>query len=90
MTTTTLDLDARRRASLGSLFDESVTHLIAHRFEDGTVVLEPAAVVSKLEQRFHSDVDAVAEARRAASSSTAKRIDIEARRADRRRTATGG
>ena len=52
---TTLDLDSRRRASLGSLFDESVTDLIAHRFEDGSDMLEPASVVSRLEQRVQSD-----------------------------------
>lgn len=90
MSDVTLDLDARRRVSLGSLFDESVSHLIAHRFEDGSVMLEPASVVSKLEQRFHSDAAAVAEARQAAASGTAKKIDIESRRAERRRAVTGG
>ena len=87
---TTLDLDSRRRVSLGSLFDESVTHLIAHRFEDGSVMLEPASVVSRLEQRFHSDSTAVDEARQAATSKTAKKINIEARRAERRRVSNGG
>jgi hypothetical protein len=86
----TLDLDSRRRVSLGSLFDENVTHLIAHRFEDGSVMLEPASVVSKLEQRFHSNPVAVEEARQAATSQTAKKIDIEARRAKRRGAVTGG
>jgi hypothetical protein len=90
MPDTILDLDSRRRVSLGSLFDESVTHLIAHRFEDGSVMLEPAVVVSKLEQRFHSDPTATSEARQAASSGTAKKIDIETRRAERRRAVTGG
>jgi len=90
MADTTLDLDARRRASLGSLFDESVTHLIAHRFEDGSVMLEPASVVSKLEQRFHSDPVASSEARQAATSGSATRIDIEARRAERRSAVHGG
>lgn len=85
MADTTLDLDSRRRVSLGSLFDESVTHLIAHRFEDGSVMLEPATVVSKLEQRFHRDAAAVDAARQAASSPTATKIDIETRRAERRR-----
>jgi hypothetical protein len=79
-TETTLDLDARRRVSLGSLFDEGVTHLIARRFEDGVVVLEPAAVVSTLEQRFHKDPDAVDAARRAARSKSATKIDLAARR----------
>jgi hypothetical protein len=85
-----LDLDARRRVSLGSLFDESVSHLIAHRFEDGSVMLEPASVVSKLEQRFHRDPTAVSEARQAAASGTAKKIDIETRRAERRRAVSSG
>ena len=85
MTETTLDLDSRRRVSLGSLFDESVTHLIARRFDDGSVVLEPASVVSTLEQRFHSDPDAVDAARRAARSSSATKVDLGARRAARAR-----
>lgn len=90
MPDTILDLDSRRRVSLGSLFDESVTHLIAHRFEDGSVMLEPASVVSKLEQRFHSDPTAASEARQAAASGTAKKIDIETRRAERRRAVSSG
>jgi F420-0:gamma-glutamyl ligase len=84
LTDTTLDLDARRRVSLGALFDEDVTHLIAHKFEDGSVVLEPATVVSKLEQRFHEDQVAVEAARRAAQSSGATKVDLAARRAARR------
>ena len=79
----TLDLDTRRRVSLGSLFDDDVTHLIARRHEDGSVVLEPATVVTKLEQRFHSDPDATAAARRAADSTTATKLDVAARRAKR-------
>ena len=87
---TILDLDARRRVSLGSLFDEDVTHLIAHRLEDGSVVLEPASVVSKLEQRFREDAEAVEAARRADRSASATRIDVEARRAERGGVATDG
>lgn len=82
-TETTLDLDARRRVSLGSLFDDDVTHLIARRFEDGSVVLEPASVVSKLEQRFRKDPEAVEAARRAARSKSATKVDLVARRAAR-------
>jgi hypothetical protein len=59
----TLDLDARRRVSLGTLFDADVTHLIAHRYDDGSVLLEPATVVSRLEQRFHEDPESVTVAR---------------------------
>lgn len=90
MPDTTLQLDSRRRVSLGSLFDDSVTHLVAHSFEDGSVVLEPASVVSKLEQRFHEDPEAVAAARRGAASTTATKIDLEARREQRRQAVTGG
>jgi hypothetical protein len=86
-TETTLDLDARRRVSLGSLFDEDVTHLIARRFDDGTVVLEPASVVSQLEQRFRQDPEAVDAARRAARAKSATKLDLAARRAAR---ASGG
>jgi hypothetical protein len=85
VTETTLDLDSRRRVSLGSLFDEDVTHLIARRYDDGSVVLEPASVVSKLEQRFHSDPDAVDAARRAARSKSATKVDLAGRRAARAR-----
>ena len=84
VTETTLELDSRRRVSLGSLFDTDVTHLIARRFGDGSVVLEPASVVSRLEQRFHTDDEAVAAARRAAGSRRATRVDVAARRAARR------
>lgn len=87
---TILDLDARRRVSLGSLFDDDVTHLIARRFDDGSVVLEPASVVSKLEQRFHEDAGAVEAARRADRSGSATRIDVKARRAQRRGVTTDG
>lgn len=87
---TILDLDARRRVSLGSLFDEDVTHLIARRFDDGSVLLEPASVVSKLEQRFHADAGAVDAARRANRSGSATKIDVEARRARRRGVTTDG
>ncbi len=83
VTEVTLDLDARGRVSLGSLFDDDVTHLVARRYEDGSVVLEPATVVSKLEQRFHEDHDAVEAARRAARSTTATKVDLSARRAAR-------
>lgn len=87
---TTLDLDSRRRVSLGSLFDDDVTHLIAHRYEDGSVMLEPASVVSKLEQRFHQDPTAVAAARRASVSKTATKVDLSERRAARKRMTAGG
>jgi len=77
--------NSRSRVSLGSLFDESVTHLIARRFDDGSVVLEPATVVSTLEQRFRSDPDAVDAACRAARSSSATKVDLADRRAARTR-----
>jgi len=90
VTDMTLDLDARGRVSLGSLFEANVTHLIAHRFSDGSVVLEPASVVSELEQRFHADADAVNAARRANRSGSATKIDVKARRARRRGETTDG
>ena len=83
-TETTLDLDARRRVSLGGLFHADVTHLIARRYDDGSVVLEPARVVSLLEQRFHEDPIAVEVARTAARSTEATALDLAARRATRR------
>lgn len=49
----TPDLDARRRVSLWSLVEKDVTHLVACRCDDGSVVLEPATVVTRLEPRFH-------------------------------------
>ena len=84
-TETTLDLDARRRVSLGGLFDADVTHLIARRYEDGSVVLEPARVVSLLEQRFHQDRTAVEVARDASRSQMATTLDLRGRREARRR-----
>lgn len=83
-TETTLDLDARRRVSLGGLFDADVTHLIARRYDDGSVVLEPARVISLLEQRFHEDPVAVEVARAAARSTDATALDLTARRVARR------
>ncbi len=85
MRETTLDLDSRRRVSLGSLFDESVTQLIARKFDDGSVVLEPATASSTLEQRFRSDPAAMDAVRRAARSSSAAKVDLAARRAARAR-----
>lgn len=84
-TETTLELDARRRVSLGGLFDADVTHLIARRYDDGSVVLEPARVVSLLEQRFHEDRIAVEVARDASRSQKATALDLRARRKARRR-----
>ena len=83
----TLGIDARRRVSLGGLFDEDVTHLIAHRFEDGSVLLEPASVVSRLELQFHSDQSTVDAARGAARSTQATKVDLAERRGTRRRVA---
>jgi len=80
---TTLELDSRRRVSLGSLFGEDVTHLVARQFEDGSVVLEPASVVTKLEQRFHQDPEAVDAARSAARSTSVTKVDLAVRRAAR-------
>jgi hypothetical protein len=83
-TETTLDLDARRRVSLGGLFEADVTHLIARRYDDGSVVLEPARVISLLEQRFHEDPVEVEVARAAARSTDATALDLTARRVARR------
>jgi hypothetical protein len=82
-TETTLALDARRRISVGALFDQDITQLIARRFDDGLVVLEPAVLVSQLEQRFHEDAGAVRAARNAAGSRSATRVGIADRRAAR-------
>jgi len=55
MADTLIELDTRRRVSLGRVWRPEHTRYLVHEEEDGTVVLTPAAVVSDLEARFLRD-----------------------------------
>jgi hypothetical protein len=50
MTTTLIELDDRRRMSLGKLGHHS--QYVAHEEPDGTIILEPAVVLTEAEARF--------------------------------------
>lgn len=52
---TLIELDGRRRASLGRVGRPEHTRYLVSEQEDGTLVLTPAAVVSDLEARFLHD-----------------------------------
>lgn len=60
-----LELDARKRVTLGTMVAEGVDRYLARLEEDGTVVLTPAAVVPAAQVRFMSDPDRVAHVSRA-------------------------
>jgi len=55
MPETLIELDPRRRVSLGRVGRPEHTRYLVHEEEDGTLVLTPAAVVSDLEARFLRD-----------------------------------
>jgi len=52
---TVIELDSRRRVSLGRVGRAEHTRYLVHEEEDGTLVWTPAAVVSDLEARFLQD-----------------------------------
>lgn len=52
MTDIIVELDGRRRASLGRIGRAEHTRYRAHEEPDGTIVLEPAVVLSEVEARF--------------------------------------
>ena len=54
-----IELDERRRISLGKLGHHS--RYLAREQEDGTIVLEPAVVLTEAEARFLANSDLVAQ-----------------------------
>lgn len=52
MTDIIVELDSRRRASLGRIGRAEHTRYLAHEEPDGSIVLEPAVVLSELEASF--------------------------------------
>ena len=52
---TLIELDARRRASLGRVGRPEHTRYLVSEEDDGTLILTPATVVSDLEARFLQD-----------------------------------
>jgi hypothetical protein len=55
MSNTLLELDARRRVSLGKVGRAEHTRYLVEEFADGSVMLTPAVVVSEVESKFWSD-----------------------------------
>jgi hypothetical protein len=60
MTDIIVELDSRRRASLGRIGRAEHTRYLAHEEPDGSIVLEPAVVLSELEVSFLRNRDLVA------------------------------
>jgi hypothetical protein len=56
-----IELDSRRRATLGRL-GQGKTRFLATEDPDGSITLIPAVVVSELEARFHEQPQAVTRA----------------------------
>lgn len=63
--TRVLELDGRRRVTLGSLADPDITRYLAERLEDGTLVLTPAVTIPAAQARFMADPQRVAQLTRA-------------------------
>lgn len=55
MSETLIELDARRRASLGRVGRPEHTRYLVREEADGTLILTPAAVVTDLEAQFLRD-----------------------------------
>ncbi len=67
MTEVLVELDERRRASLGKVGKPEHRRYLASEQPDGTIVLTPAVVMTELEARFlsnHELVDRLEESRR--------------------------
>ena len=57
--TTLVELDHRRRVSLGRIGRHS--RYLVHEEPDGTIILEPAVVLSETEARFMANTELVAQ-----------------------------
>lgn len=60
MTDIIVELDSRRRASLGRIGRPEHTRYLAHEEPDGSIVLEPAVILSEIEVSFLHNRDLVA------------------------------
>lgn len=58
-----LELDERRRASLGRIGKPEHRRYLVTEEPDGTIILQPAVVISELEARFLANPDLVARVR---------------------------
>jgi hypothetical protein len=56
---TLIELDSRRRATLGSLAHPDHRRYIGSVAEDGTITLTPAVVMTELEARFRANTELV-------------------------------
>ena len=59
MSPTLVELDDRRRISLGKIGRHS--RYLVHEEDDGTIILEPAVVMSETEARFMANAELVAQ-----------------------------
>jgi hypothetical protein len=59
MSATLVELDDRRRISLGKIGRHS--RYLVHEEDDGTIILEPAVVMSEAEARFMANAELVAQ-----------------------------
>jgi hypothetical protein len=65
MTTILIELDDRRRASLGRLGRPEHRRYLGHEEEDGTIVLVPAVVIPESQARLLANPELVAQLERA-------------------------
>lgn len=77
-------LDDRGRATLGGHLRPGVKHLLVSELPGGSLLLEPAEVVSTAEAAFRRDTEAMAEVTYAQEHrDEAVKVDLAARRARR-------
>ena len=83
--TLTLTLDDRGRATLGSHLPQGVRHVLVTELSGGSLLIEPAEVVSTAEAAFRRDETAMAEVAHAQDHrEEAVKVDLADRRQRRR------
>ena len=68
-----LQVDSRGRVTLGRLAAEGVRHYLAHPQPDGSILLEPAEVISTAEARLRENPELLARLEREAAPGAARR-----------------
>jgi hypothetical protein len=68
-----LQVDSRGRVTLGRLAAEGVRHYLAHPQPDGSILLEPAEVISAAEARLRENPELLARLERDASPGAPRR-----------------
>jgi hypothetical protein len=72
---TVVDVDSRGRVSLGRLRQEGTERYLAHVEHDGTIILQPAVVMSAAEARLLNDPALVARIKAGIDSDV--RVDLD-------------